>query len=171
MRRRRRMKRMEGTVCARNIGRWRWADRSLAFNWQHPAYTSAFLLCTLLPPSPSIYYYYFYSHVSTLSRTEGPCSLEIHVARSHSYFRSLGLWIINSPSPPQLPYTFAITSTVCIDPLSPLCTPIAPSSSLWRARECNLPYFVRPARCSPNWPCFFVRMAPFCPPAFPLHLR
>ena len=52
------MKRMEGSVCAKsvtNIGRWRWADRSLAFNWQHLPHTPAFLLCTLDAPSPSMY--------------------------------------------------------------------------------------------------------------------
>ena len=135
-----------------------------------PAYTCVSSLHTRRSVSVHIFIIIIIIHMS-FSRTEGPCSLEIHVARSHSVCRSLGLWIINSPSPAQLPYNFAITRTVCIEPLSPLCTPIAPSSSPWRARECNFPYFVRPARCSPNWPCFFIRMTPFCPPAFPLHLR
>ena len=65
-----------------------------------PAYTCVSSLHTRRSVSVHIFIIIII-HMS-FSRTEGPCSLEIHVARSHSVCRSLGLWIINSPSPAQL---------------------------------------------------------------------
>lgn len=113
------------------------------------------------------FYYYYYSHVSTqvsslFSHTvaEGPGSLDPRykisfgfpfpravdhqIVRFLAFFFFLCCSTFQSPIPPVLSEPFYYNA-------HSHCLPIAPYLllPLLVARECNLPYFVRPARRSP----------------------
>jgi hypothetical protein len=149
-----------------NIGRWRWADRSLALNWLLYRVRSSSLRCAVsrctsplssLRPSchfiPLFLSFLFTwislpTHRGTLflrSTLQDPFRLSVPSGCGSSILLPL-------PSPQlhhKIPPLHIIRASLCSH--FPSLLPIAPSASSsppWRARECNFPYFERPARCS-----------------------